>query len=369
MFETGDIDCVDVTPNKQKSGFKVVLSNLVENCYMSEVEKRFRETCKFIKSPAGYVDKEKVHYEGLMPQEHDKFFVKLDNEMFTGWMIPHSWKNHQFDDNWLKVFAYDRYVKDMPHHDCVNGVLLLKPGAVILRSPDRHDIIRDEKYERFSDLVEDGIKQVMTKILRYGDDTIIKAYDSYITKYLTPEECKKYIKFKYLNKAEDKPDTDNDADEECELDYLPDNSADIVDEEIAPQTVEITPVVTIPQASTTTAAAIEPRKKRTTPVSDQTGESIDDLKFGFYVEESQIEMYNDDIEVAKYYNFPIISVRNSIEMACLTSTMPHIKPLSELQGMLEIKCEYKNTDPANEAEWRAYNILNTIGTLEETIAS
>ena len=378
MFETGDIDCIEITPNNRKSGFKVTLSDLTSNCSFYQATRRFKETCRYIKTPSTFIDGEKVPYEGLTPKDKSKYTVKLSNDMFTGWIQPYSWKNNDWGQNYLKVFAYDRYVKDLPHHDIVNGIINLKPGAVTLRSPDRHDIIQDEQYEELTRLVEEGIKSVMVKILRYGDDKIIKNFEYNITKYLTPEECKKYIKFKFVDdkiKPEDfdnEPTTVDDDASTCAVvasdDGLDDAGFDagpVYDDSYDP-TFSGPTMSYVDQAPTQRAddAFMEPivptKTPRNMPKSEQTGQNLDEVKYAFYAKELELDEYRDNVEVARQNKIPVIVIRNDIELRCIENTADKIKHIAELGSCVSIVGSFTDAYPRDAFEQRVYNLLNGI---------
>ena len=367
MFDTGDINCIEITPCKRKSGFKVILADLTSDCRLHRVNKRFVETGKYLKSPSTYIDGVKVPYEGLTPKDKSKYTVKLDNDMFSGWLMPYSWRSNQYGDNYIKTFAYGRYVKDLPHHDIMRGIVNLKPGAVTLRSPDRKDIIQDEQYDRLIQLVEDGIKATMVKILRYGDDEIIKNYDYYITKYLTPEECRKYIKFKFVDdkvKPEDFDDptvllsnddgdgTDDGADDAPVYD-------DSYNDTFTGPTMSHVDPAPPQQADDAFMEPIIPKRVRNMPQSEQTGQTLDDVKYAFYVKREEMFLYNENLDTAKKNKIPVIIIRNDIELKCIEQS-DNIKAISELSDCVSIVGNFTNASPVNAFEQRIYNLLNGI---------
>ena len=383
MFETGDIDCIEVTPNTRKSGFKVVLSDLTDSCRMWGVRDRFRSTCRYIKKPMTILNGEKIPYEGTTPKDKGKYFVKLDNELFTGWLMPHSWRNGQYDNNYLKVFAYERLVRDFNdlHHDIVNGVIHLKDNAVVLRSPDRKDIIQDEKYDRFVELIEEGIHDVMAKILRYGDDTIIKNFESAITKYVPSDECRKYIKFKFIDdkaKPSDFVDADSfDTDDNGIAVSSPAPAASVqsdYDDSYDPSMsgptmnyIEDAPTqigddVFMETVSEHVATPVAARRKpvRNMPKSEQTGQSLDGVKYAFYVKENDVSYLETSIELAKQNKIPVIVVRNDIELKCLENDSDNIKPLDDIDSYISIYGTFDKAYPRDAFEQRIYNLLNEI---------
>ena len=381
MFEENRTDVIDVQPNRKKSGFTVTLTDLCDNMYTWQVEKRFKEVGKYIKCPTMTVNGERVHYEGLNPDTENPFMRKVDTPYFKGWIEPRSYRNNDYGDNFIKCFAFSRHVKDSSKFYMVAGCLNFKENMITLRRPDRKEFIFDEKYDAMIDCLKDEIKKMYLKITKEGSNEDLYKFESEIKRYVSLDDYKKYIKFKFLTRKEvDMTDAtvsttaDDDitnnvitanpaADDTPDQDSYYDGDVDSspIDE------IDSAPVATSgdfsivqkasPQASSYALAAKTASRKR---ISNQTGEELtDDIQYAFYVKESEHEQYKEQIEIAQHYNIPVMEIRNELERE-IVETDPRFNHISEMQSMVTISAEFTNASPANVQEVRASQILSRI---------
>lgn len=375
MFAENTVDVIEVTKNRKKSGFTVTLSDLRSDVSLCAVEERFKETAKYIKCPTTSINGETVHYEGLNPDIDHPFLRKIDTPMFRGWIHPHTYSRDGWQDPKIRTFAYYRKVIDLPNFYGINGVLNIKDNVVGLRSPDRHDFIHDDRYEEMLRLLREEIKAMYIKILEKGTDADIKDYQSRIEQYVDMDEYAPLIKYKIM----DPPVTKSEDSIACAVNTETDDNSEIIDSspdyddyEMNDETEEETTSPNTSRITNINDTEIEHRediqtetnvlsKKESTPKKEkQTGNKIAKLKYGFYINPEEMNTYRDAIDIAQYYDIPIIEIRNKLESNCISS-YENIKHISDLIEMVSLKAEFSNMEPNSPAEIRAYKILNTIG--------
>lgn len=362
MFAENNVDVVDITPNRRKKGFKVILTDWLEGVRDYRIEYQFREVAKYIKNPKIYVNGNRVKYEGINPANIDKPFVcKVDNEYFRGWIRPHSWRC-DWDNAEIKCFAFDRVVKDSNKFSGVAGVLNFKPNKIDLRSPDRKEFIFNEKYEDACNALLKEIRKMYIKVVKNGSDEQIKNYETSIDKYTSLNDYKKLIRFKFVtNKTAKAVVTDNGT---------TDTNNNTANTNNVYATKKITGIndTTYNSGSSdfesTTSVAAKIAVTASAPIVEdtvnQTGDRIDGRSdFGFYVKSDEVSNYTDTIAIAEYYNIPIIEIRNCLEDNVIR-TVKRFKHISELSDSIQLNCKYHNTTPANANEIRILKLLNKI---------
>ena len=110
------------------------------------------------------------------------------------------------------------------------------------------------------------------------------------------------------------------------------------------------------------ATPVATRRKpvRNMPKSEQTGQSLDGVKYAFYVKENDVSYLETSIELAKKNKIPVIVVRNDIELKCLENDSDNIKPLDDIDSYISIYGTFDKAYPRDAFEQRIYNLLNEI---------
>lgn len=375
MFEENNVDVVDVVPNRKKSGFTLVLTDLCPGVFPWTVEHRFREVAKYIKSPTTSINGERVHYEGLTPNSNSPFIRKVDTPYFRGWIEPKSWKNGDWETPTIKCFAFSRHIKDSQKYDGVSGVLNFKEGTIDLRSPDRKEFIFNDKYDDMLKCLEEEIKKMYLRMAKEGSDEVICNFESHIDRYVSLNDYKDYIKFKFLTKGviDMTSNTSSDNDIDVDNDNITTNGSsddsgdtyydgDVNDSPI--NEIDSAPIATdgdfstVTKVSSTEIAAKTSTKRRR--YSAQTGDSIDkNMQYAFYITSVEKPTYETQIAIAQNYNIPVIEIRNDLELRVVKgdSRINHIR---DMDAMMSLEADFKNISPCNIQEVRANKILARI---------
>ena len=351
MFNENNINAVTVTPNNRKSGFRITLKDFLPNVYRYEIENRFKEVAKYIKTPRIAVNGSIVKFEGINCKENKPYIHKIDNPLFKGWIRPYSYKlgDYGFNDI-IKCFAFDRLIKDSKEFNGITGAITFKPNTINLRAPDRKEFIFDAKYYTAKEMLDNEIAKCYFKVVKNGSDKDIKALETYITNYLDVDDYKNYVKFKFYPKsnASKNENVDNVETDDNSIDETPFNN--IINTEIDTSNNDIS-----------NTSSISAKISITNNTNNaQTGEKLDRTNnYGFYVKEEDIENYADILALAEYYNIPVIVIRNLLEENVI-ETRKNFKHIEYFNECVELIANFKNTKVILEAEKRVLKLLNNI---------
>lgn len=402
MFDTNSVDVIEVIPNRKKSGFTLTLTNLRSSVSLWTTMERFRKVGRYIKSPTMTINGERVKYEGLDPKIDSPFVHKFSTPLFKGWIVPDSWTDHSRnygEEIEVKCFAFSRLIKNTNKFIGVRGVVSFNENAITLRSPDRKEFVQDQKYEDCVDAFYEEIQKMYLKMVKIGSDETIAAYADYIQQYVDLNDYKKYVKFQIMEnkRPEDTvPDTDIDLSDDTsdnisenisEDDMTADeNNWDIpqsnamqtnTDPSGDPFTTDIcdSPITDIDQAKVQNniefdvvahptscnkvAAQTVQSTRRPKRASEQTGDFLSGISYGFYLDSDAAISYRDEIQIAQYYNIPIITIRNSLERTIVMND-DRFQHISNVQNMITLTAEYHNTNPITEQEHRAVKLLSRV---------
>lgn len=365
MFEENRTDVIEIHQNKKQSGFIVTLSDLRDNICTWQIIDRFKEIGKYIKSPTMTINGERVHYEGLNPKTENPFIRKVDNEFFKGWIRPHAWQNGDWDDAMIKCFAFGRHIKDSKDYSGVFGVLNFKPNAVDLRCPDRKEFIFNEKYEAMCQALREEIEKMYINVIKNGTDEEIKNFEYHIRRYADIESLKKCVKFKFiasdgddekLNNLLATSESNDDTQEIAEIGSDEDPFETVTDDAV---NCEYDFVVEKTTPIQETKEEVKPTRKRRN-ITPQSGTVLSDkLAYAFYIDQKDINKYEDQIALAKKNNVPLIEIRNGLEQTILEND-DRFHPLTDMDDLLKIKAEFRNMTPCSIPEMRIYKLLMSL---------
>ena len=215
------MDCI-TTKSSTGRGFIAELTDLEDEYKVWLVKRRVKDVAQFINGINFYLNGEKLEHKKFTDTDGSPFAVVIDNEYVTGWLRPFKWGSEDgYDGDDYKVYAQERFVKEN-YASGVAGTVLIKDGMVDLRSPDRKEIIRNEKAQKFIDAMNKEIKEMFKGVLQNGGDEDIDKYADLIDRYVPVEEYKPLIKFVYstdvsnfkeiLEKVKDKVDAGESVD-------------------------------------------------------------------------------------------------------------------------------------------------------------
>lgn len=366
MFEKNTLDVVRVKGSAKRSGFSVELEDLDDEYSRWAVEDRVKQVAQYISGTNFYLNGEKVKTKKFTDTDNHKFARVIKTEDFKGWIRPHKWGSKPEGDgyggDYLKLYAQERFVKEL-NYSGIDGVILVADGKVDLRSPDRKDVITNDKYRAFKEKMDKEIKRTYLDVLENGDDKDIDKYADLIDRYIPMEEYANYMKFVYAGdvdkfqeilqklfelREEGKQVDFNEVAEMLEIEERKENVEIIEDLELRNETP------TSPKNNTSLSNNEE------IETGERTGGKLkEENKITFFVKIADLDIYKEKVELAEYHKQPVILVRNKLEQRVLESreNFLHIK---ELKEKVELSAQLKKVGAIDTIEERALWVFNII---------
>lgn len=368
MFEQNSIDCIEVKGSSRKSGFIVELTELRKDYSEYEVKDRVKEVAQYISGIRFFLNGKEIEHKDFTDTEGHRFSRVVSNKFFKGWLRPFKWGSRPNGDGYgadeVKTYAQERFVKDI-YYSGVDGRILLNENTVDLRSPDRKEIIRNDKFIEMKKLLDEEIKETMLDVLRLGSDKDIDKYAEKIDRYVPVEEYEEYIKFVYtedyeklqdilakLKELHDKGETDVDFDKVAEM--LAEQEDEEDEELIEEMELRDEPTVDIGYEELQDLEDVEVEETH-----ERKGGEIKENKVTFYVKMTDVDVYKEKVELAEYYKVPVILIRNTLEQKVLENKegFLHIK---ELRENVQLSAQLKKVGAIDDVEIRAMWILGVI---------
>ena len=180
-------------PDEYVDGFKITLNNFDFNKYTeSEIRTRAQDLANYIDTLYIYFNNTELEsIPKTQPDEKFKFTQVVQNEMCEGWLAigtNYTW------DNELAVYYKGRLVTTLSNMYYIAGKLHINDNILNLVAPDRKDIIRDDNYSEFCDMVRSEMAKLCNKTALLDDDDL-NNYSSCIKRYFVPDDIKNDIRF------------------------------------------------------------------------------------------------------------------------------------------------------------------------------
>ena len=180
-------------PDEYVDGFKITLNNFDFNKYTeSEIRTRAQDLANYIDTLYIYFNNTELEsIPKTQPDEKFKFTQVVQNEMCEGWLAigtNYTW------DNELAVYYKGRLVTTLSNMYYIAGKLHINDNILNLVAPDRKDIIRDDNYSEFCDMIRSEMAKLCNKTALL-DDNDLNNYSSCIKRYFVPDDIKNDIRF------------------------------------------------------------------------------------------------------------------------------------------------------------------------------
>jgi len=358
MFEQNTLDCITIKGSARRSGFIAELTDLEDEYNVWIVKRRVKDVAQFISGINFYLNGEKLEHKKFTDTDGSPFAVVIDNEYVTGWLRPFRWgQEESYEGDEYKVYAQERFVKEN-YASGVAGTVLIKDGMVDLRSPDRKEIIRNEKAQKFIDAMNKEIKEMFKGVLIKGGDEDIDKYADLIDRYVPVEEYKPLIKFVYstdvsnfkeiLEKVKDKVDAGESVDFNEIAQELEQEKQEVIEE----MELRNEPRPEVP-------STLEQDEETQVVERVKTGSELREEKITFYVKKSEIDLFVDKLSLAEYHQIPVIIVRNRLEEKVLEG-LENFLHIKELRERVELSAHLKRVGAIDEVEERALWIFEVI---------
>lgn len=193
MLTTNNTDILVEETEKHYDGFKLILHNFkIEDTYYTDIEERVTLLGKYIHELDIYFNGKKKEKKNLTEGDGSPFEMSInEGKLFKGWMA--------FQSGWstegLNIFYKGRLVTKFNSLPYLKGDLHITDKALNLKQPDRKDIIHDNKYFDFVDMIKMYAEMLSEESLLKGKQKDVDEYASVLSRYSNKEEIKKKMKF------------------------------------------------------------------------------------------------------------------------------------------------------------------------------
>lgn len=173
-------------------GFKLVLNNFdFETANSWDIEERVKILGKYVHELDIYYNGELVEKKDLTEGDDSEYQFSIEDNDCSGWIALAG--NYSWGDN-VNIFYKGRLVSKLENFPYLKGDLHVSDKTLNLTSPDRKDIIKDEKLNAFRDLVKLYVEEYCNSLLTKGIEDI-NNYSSCIGYYVNKKNVKNLIKF------------------------------------------------------------------------------------------------------------------------------------------------------------------------------
>lgn len=380
MISTNNTEIKVEEVDEYYDGFKLILNNFDFDIASSyDIQERVEVLGKYVHELDIYYNGELIKEKDLTEGDGSKYQFSIDDENCKGWIAlgnNYSWGNN------VNVFYKGRLVAPLEGLPYLKGDLHISDRTLNLTSPDRKDIIKDEKLNVFKMSIMDQVEKYCTSLLVDGEENI-NDYASCFGYYVNKKNVKNSIKFMtFKSKNED------------DVKYLKGialarrKNKDIssftgyeiyLQKDAAKQNEQIVNEVTVdPELKTTPEEAsgrvyheasyshrdgyVEVPEITQEELMEKRGSLIiDSVEPTFYIGFNEVEQYEYKLNVAKHYDLKIIVSRNDVETSILKSMKEsdNVLHISELKEEVLVKGYLSNTELSTK-ESRALMIFDLI---------
>ena len=361
-------------------GFKLILNNFdFDTASSYDIQERVEVLGRYVHELDIYYNGELIEEKDLTEGDGSKYQFSVDDENCRGWIAlgnNYSWGNN------VNVFYKGRLVAPLEGLPYLKGDLHINDKTLNLTSPDRKDIIKDEKLSTFKKSIMDQVEKYCTSLLVNGEENI-NDYASCFGHYVNKKNVKNSIKFMtFKSKSEDdvkylkgiaiarRKNKDIDSFTGYEI-YLQKDAAKqneqivgevIVDPELKTTPEEASGRVYHEASYSHRDGYVEVPEITQEELMEKRGSLIiDSVEPTFYIGFNEVEQYEYKLNVAKHYDLKIIVSRNEVETSILKSMKEsdNVLHISELKEEVSVKGYLSNTELSTK-ESRALMIFDMI---------
>lgn len=333
MINTNDTTIQVEELEENYEGFKLVLNNFDFNTAPSwDIRERVSILGKYIHELDIYYNGNLQEKKDLTQGDESIYQVAIENnENFQGWIALDN--NYGWGDN-LHIFYKGRLVTNLSGMPYLRGDLHINDKILNLTSPDRKDIIKDDKFKEFKMIIRKYVESLCMDTMLKGEENEINNYTNAISYYINKTQIKNLIKFvtfkssnendlKYLKGIALAKSTNKNIDNFKDYELYLQKEASTQNESHFDE-ISINEEVSKPEeakgrivhtgSSSYTEGYIEVSEIKDNEITVKEGETI--LRSDhpvFYIGFSEVEKYEYKLNVIKHYDLKIIIARNKIE--------------------------------------------------------
>lgn len=380
MISTNNTEIKVEEIDEYYDGFKLILRNFdFDTASEYKIQERVEILGKYIHELDIYYNGELIEEKDLTEGDDSKYQFSIDNENCKGWIAlgnNYSWGNN------VNVFYKGRLVSPLEGFPYLKGDLHVSDKTLNLTSPDRKDIIKDEKLNTFKEVISDHVEKYCTSLLVDGEENISN-YSSCFGRYVDKKNVKnsiKFMTFKSKNKDDVKylkgiaiarrENKDIDSFTGYEI-YLQKDAAkqneQIIDEVTVNPELQTNPekasgrVYHEASYSHSDGYVEVPEIKQKDLIEKRGSLIIDSVEPTFFIGFNEVEQYEYKLNIAKHYDLKIIVSRNEVETSILKSMKDsdNVLHISELKEEVSVRGYLSNTELSTK-ESRALMIFDMI---------
>lgn len=382
MIETNNpkLEVKELDEEDYYNGFKIILNNFdYNNIYNFQIRERLERLGKYIHELDIYYNddlQEKIN----LTEESDKytFNTKIEDPDITGWLAFYS--NYCFDSE-ISIYYKGRFVSKLSGFPYLKGDLHINDSTLNLTSPDRKDIIQDEKYNNFKRLISMYAEQLANESFKYGEDNDIEDYIDGINRYINKGKLIKETKFsvfdnkekiKYLSNIakvrKENKNIETFKDYKCYLDKKKSKQQESLFDEVTVEGTEINEVpeakgvIFTPSSTNFTESSIKKPEIKENQLKEKDGITlVNNEDILFWIGFKELEGFEFKFNIINHYGIKLIVAKNKIEESMLKnlSEKYNIHHISDLKEEIEFKGTISNTE-LNKKEQRALMIFEMI---------
>ena len=380
MISTNNTEIKVEEVNEYYDGFKLILRNFdFDTASEYRIQERVEVLGKYVHELDIYYNGDLIEEKDLTEGDDSKYQFSIDDEKCKGWIAlgnNYSWGNN------VNVFYKGRLVSPLEGFPYLTGDLHISDKTLNLTSPDRKDIIKDEKLDAFEKVISGYVEKYCTSLLVCGEENI-SDYSSCFWRYVDKKNVKNSIKFmtfkskneddvKYLKGIAIARRKNKDIDSFTGYEIYLQKDASKQNEQIIEEVVVNPRLQTNPEKAggrvyheslySHNEGYVEiPEIKQEELMEKRGSLIIDSVEPTFFIGFNEVEQYEYKLNVARHYDLKIIVSRNEVETSILKTMKEsdNVLHISELKEEILVKGYLSNTE-LSVKESRALMIFDMI---------
>lgn len=362
------------------NGFKLILNNFdFDTAYSYEIKERAEILGKYVHELDIYYNDELIEKKDLTEGDDSEYQFSIEDNDCNGWIALAG--NYSWGDN-INVFYKGRLVSKLEGLPYLKGDLHISDKTLNLTSPDRKDIIKDEKLSNFKEVIKLYVEEYCNSLLTDGVEDINK-YSSCIGYYANKKNVKNLIKFMTFRSSNDDDikylkgiaiargkNKNIDSFKGYEI-YLRKEAATQNEQTVGEVTI-VPKLETEPDEAkgrvyhessySSSEGYVEvPEIKEKDLVERQGSLIMREKEPVFFIAFNEVEQYEYKLNIAKHYDLKIIVSRNDVETSILKTMKEsdNVLHISELKEDVKVKGYLSNTE-LSAKESRAMMIFDML---------
>ncbi|GAB6463224.1 hypothetical protein bcgnr5390_64220 [Bacillus luti] len=192
VIETKDTSILVEESEIAYEGFKLVLHNIDYDRFSSwQMRERLKRLGQFVHELDIHVDGEKQEKKELTETDGSIYATSIEDDDIKGWI---ALQEYGFFGS-LKVFYKGREVTKLDGFPYLTGDLHISDKTLTLRQPDRKDIIEDEKYDKFKEIVHTYASIIAEEAILKKDHKNLQTFKDAISYYADKEQLRQKMEF------------------------------------------------------------------------------------------------------------------------------------------------------------------------------